>query len=326
MEKKKGFTLVELLVVIAIIALLMGILMPALAKVRQVAYRMVSGTNQSGIGKAMLIYANDNEGDYPVSGSRMPKAAYSLNRIANWEATNREDAYGYTVATIGTKATPVTIGSCFYLLVKFADVAPKQFVNKSDIGCKEFQLGDYTHGANIDDITEVWDFGSNTAGEGPQSHVSYSYHYPYYNAQGNFPVTQQSNPSCPVISDRNPYLDRNATHIDEPADIIPNPEWKSGVFVDNAGKANAACHQLDGQNVLFNDMHVRFEKLSNCGIDNDNIFLSWKDLLAASNDANTKTKQMGTWPSVPKYTTLTGAERAWSEKDAFLVSDPTRVN
>jgi len=56
--ERKGFTLVELLVVIAIIALLMGILMPALARVRQVAFRMVCGTNLSGIGKAMLIYAN----------------------------------------------------------------------------------------------------------------------------------------------------------------------------------------------------------------------------------------------------------------------------
>jgi prepilin-type N-terminal cleavage/methylation domain-containing protein len=55
--KKKGFTLVELLVVIAIIALLMGILMPALARVRQIAFRMVCGTNLSGIGKAMLSTA-----------------------------------------------------------------------------------------------------------------------------------------------------------------------------------------------------------------------------------------------------------------------------
>jgi len=323
MEKKKGFTLVELLVVIAIIALLMGILMPALARVRQVAYRMVSGTNQSGIGKAMLIYANDNEGDYPVSGSRMPKAAYSLNRIANWEATNREDAYGYTVATIGTKATPVTIGSCFYLLVKFADVAPKQFVNKSDIGCKEFQLSEYTHAAAVDDVTEVWDFGSVDAGEGPQTHVSYSYHYPFTNVSGQvrFPISQQSNPACPVISDRNPYLDKNATHLTDTK--VADPEWKTtpapGFFVDTDGKANAGCHQLDGQNVLYNDMHVRFEKLSNCGIDNDNIFTSWK--VAAP---TVQVKQMGTWPTVPKYTSLTGVERAWAEKDAFLISDPTQ--
>ncbi|MHC4114802.1 MAG: type II secretion system protein, partial [Planctomycetota bacterium] len=59
--KRKGFTLVELLVVIAIIALLMGILMPALAKVKQLAARMVCGSHLSGIGKAMLVYANDHK-------------------------------------------------------------------------------------------------------------------------------------------------------------------------------------------------------------------------------------------------------------------------
>jgi len=42
-----------------------AVLMPALAKVRQQAKKVVSGTNLSGIGKAMLIYANDNDGQYP---------------------------------------------------------------------------------------------------------------------------------------------------------------------------------------------------------------------------------------------------------------------
>ena len=58
--RRKGFTLIELLVVIAIIALLMGLLMPALARVRQLAYLMVCGTNLSGIGKSMMVYATDN--------------------------------------------------------------------------------------------------------------------------------------------------------------------------------------------------------------------------------------------------------------------------
>ncbi len=66
--KKKGFTLVELLVVIAIIALLMGILMPALARVRMIAYRMVCGSNLSGIGKALLLYAGDSQESYPMPG------------------------------------------------------------------------------------------------------------------------------------------------------------------------------------------------------------------------------------------------------------------
>jgi len=84
MKTKKGFTLVELLVVIAIIALLMGILMPALSRVRQLAFRMVCGTNLSGIGKAMLIYANDYEDELPRAGGRD-----SVLGTVVWNAQNR---------------------------------------------------------------------------------------------------------------------------------------------------------------------------------------------------------------------------------------------
>ena len=42
-----------------------GIMMPALARVREISKRMVSGTNLSGIGKALLIYANDHDDQFP---------------------------------------------------------------------------------------------------------------------------------------------------------------------------------------------------------------------------------------------------------------------
>ena len=51
---------------VPIFALLMGIMMPALARVRQVSFRMVCGTNMSGLAKAMLIYANDYDNKFPT--------------------------------------------------------------------------------------------------------------------------------------------------------------------------------------------------------------------------------------------------------------------
>jgi len=46
--------------------MMLAILMPALARVRMISYRMVCGTNLLGLGKAMLIYACDNDEMYPT--------------------------------------------------------------------------------------------------------------------------------------------------------------------------------------------------------------------------------------------------------------------
>ena len=60
-----GFTLIEILVVISIIAILIGILLPALGSVRNSAQMMACMSNQRQLSAAMLSYVSDNKDYFP---------------------------------------------------------------------------------------------------------------------------------------------------------------------------------------------------------------------------------------------------------------------
>jgi prepilin-type N-terminal cleavage/methylation domain-containing protein/prepilin-type processing-associated H-X9-DG protein len=295
MKTKRGFTLVELLVVIAIIALLMGILMPALARVRQLAFRMTCGTNLAGIGKAMLIYANDYEDELPRAGGRNT----TWGMTANWMAPSRNVAFG--LAGDGTGGT-ATISSCFYLLVKYSEVTPKSFVCKGDAGTTEFKLSDMTGVAATFELIDAWDFGPQVEAF---KHCSYTYHVPF----GLYALTTSNEPGFAVAADRNPWMKSPAADPAVWGDFRPDVTWGGAIGTsDQAKKGNAINHQNDGQNVLFLDSHVEFAKRAYCSIEDDNIYTQSRD--------TTKGDIYGTMP------VYSATLAPLSRKDSLLVHDP----
>jgi len=252
-DKSKKLGPVEVLVLAFVCLLVLAIFRPAARKLRFYAHRINCEKNLSKIGNAMLAYANDYDGEFPRSGGR--NSVWAVN-IPDWKAANRYSAYGLSEDGSGGQGS---ISSCFYLLVKYMNVAPKTFVCPPDAGTTEFKLADVDAGNK--ELIDLWDFGPN-----PDFHCSYSYHMPF----GQYSLTTSSEPGMTVAADRNPWMD-------SPAAIA---KQFPGLFNPDGGKesvkyGNAIAHGEKGQNVLFVDGHVSFEKKAFCGIDNDNIYTFW---------------------------------------------------
>ena len=76
MNKQKSFTLIELLVVVAIIAILAAILLPALAKSKEKARRVVCLSNQRQIAIGATLWADENDGNVPICRGRRIQIAF----------------------------------------------------------------------------------------------------------------------------------------------------------------------------------------------------------------------------------------------------------
>jgi len=269
-----------------VLLFLMGILWPGLQKLKMISFRMTCGSNLSGIGKAMFIYAGDYEDQLPRAGGKKSIWAAKIN---DWKATDRRTAFNLEADASGGQAS---ISSSFYLLVKLIEVTPKSFVCPGDSGMKEFNPAKY--GARGRELIDFWDFGPE-----PTKHCSYSYHIPY----GPYPLTTSSEPGMAVAADRNPWIPSPFVKTKKDfSEFDPNGSIKQAKY------GNTIVHKGEGQNILFLDGHVSFEKKSFCGVKDDNIYTFWGGSTPNWDRRKGVPPQIGSQPA--------------SRVDSLLVNDP----
>jgi len=271
-KRLQAATILDVLAIIAILALLAAVGAPSAERAREISKRMVCSANIKGIGAAAKIYATANDGRWMIPAFK--RGEMDLNGIDYVNDTRSVNVppgdpgeVGYDRQWASTSETPnqphvgsVSVSStrAFWMLIRSGSISRKNYICPSS--------GDTPDPTTY--VNAFFDF------EGYYN-ISYGYQVPF----GPSPTQPREGADHRRIqvADKGPFytgltgftweVDGQLVRVNSPPEA-----WRRFNSPNHGGRDNG-----EGQNCLYADGAVRFQKTPIAGADNDNIYTLMMD-------------------------------------------------
>lgn len=232
--KRRGVTLTDLVVVLVVALLLLAMAGNSVHNGRSTSSRVRCASNLMRIGQAILLYSNENKGNYPRT---------------NYKSGSAPTQYtGASAPVFHAPGGPADndVTAAIYMLLRTQDIESYNFVCPStSLTPLKVQLGAVT--------------GSNFPG--PQN-LAYSYANPYPNTtavNAGYRMNSTVGAEFAVAADMNPG-----------GGVLPTLTLQSPMTQMSRG--NTKNHGGMGQNVLYGDGHIEWQQTPFCGQKRDCIY------------------------------------------------------